>query len=75
MPHVTIKMFPGRNDDEKRAIAERITRALIEEIGSTEASISVAIEDVPSERWMPEVYQPEIAPKLDRLYKKPGYGP
>jgi hypothetical protein len=43
--------------------------------GSTEASISVAIEEVASAEWMRQVYEPEIAPAMERLYKKPGYGP
>ena len=37
--------------------------------------MSVSIEDIQPDRWMPDVYQPDIADRWDTLYKKPGYGP
>ncbi|MBO9470885.1 hypothetical protein J7355_12305 [Endozoicomonas sp. G2_2] len=37
--------------------------------------ISVAIEDVAPSNWAREVYDREIAPKADALYRKPGYDP
>lgn len=75
MPHVIVKLWPGRSEAQKEALSQRMAQALSETMGSSDGSISVAIEEVPSERWMDEVYAPEIAPNLDRLYKKPGYGP
>ncbi len=75
MPHVTVKVFPGRSEAEKSDLAERITAALTGALGSTEPSISIAIEEVPAKEWIAQVYDPEIRPNLDRLYKKPGYQP
>lgn len=75
MPHVNVRMYAGRSEDDKARLAEAIGQALIQILGSTERSISVAIEDVAPDDWMVEVYEPEITAKADRLYKKPGYGP
>jgi 4-oxalocrotonate tautomerase len=75
MPHVVVKLFPGRSEPQKSALAARIAQALVETADSREDAISVAIEEVAPADWMSQVYGPEIAPKLDTLYKKPGYGP
>jgi 4-oxalocrotonate tautomerase len=75
MPHVVVKMYAGRSDEQKQALAAAMVDALKSTVGSSDSSISVAIEEVAPEDWMPQVYEPEIAPKLQALYKKPGYGP
>ncbi|MBS1183325.1 MAG: 4-oxalocrotonate tautomerase [Proteobacteria bacterium] len=75
MPHVVIKMHEGRDEAQKRRIAELVTQAIMEGAGCKESSVSVAIEDVPAADWTSTVYRPEIEPALDRLYKKPGYMP
>jgi len=74
MPHVVVKLVSGRSDDQKARLAAAIERALIDHAGAVEATISIAIEDVPKEAWMACVYEPEIRPALDRLHKRPGYG-
>ena len=75
MPHVNVRMYAGRSEDDKQRLAEAIAQALAQTLGSSERSISVAIEDVEPDIWMAEVYAPEITAKADRLYKRPGYGP
>jgi 4-oxalocrotonate tautomerase len=75
MPHVNVRMYAGRTEDDKKRLAEAIGQALMQTLGSSERSISVAIEDVSPDDWMAEVYDPEIAGKADRLFKRPGYGP
>ena len=35
----------------------------------------VAIEEVRPSDWLEKVYRPDIEPQMDKLYKKPGYGP
>lgn len=75
MPHIVVKMYAGRSEAQKAKIAEALTRALMAADGCAERSVSVAIEDVPPADWGRAVYDAEIAPQLDRLYKKPGYKP
>jgi 4-oxalocrotonate tautomerase len=75
MPHVVVKMWAGKSEAQKTALAQAMVEALKATLGSSDSSISVAIEDVAPEAWMAQVYEPEIAPQLASLYKKPGYGP
>lgn len=75
MPHVIVKMYPGRTEEQKRCLAARITAAVTEAIGVEESSVSIAIEEVPAEEWAERVYRPDIMENKDRLYKEPGYDP
>ena len=75
MPHIVVKMFAGRSDADKVRLAEALTRAMMETLGSSEKSISVGIEDVQPENWGEQVYRPDIAAKLDTIFKPPGYEP
>ena len=75
MPHVIIKLYPGRPEAAKQALAQRITRALVEETGCKEQSVSVAVEEVPAEDWAGAVYQKDILNAPGTLYKEPGYNP
>ena len=73
MPHVSVKMYPGRSEKEKAALAEAIGQDVMEIIGAGRGSISVAIEEIPPQEWKEKVYEPEIIQKSDKLYIKPGY--
>lgn len=73
MPHVSVKLWPGRSEEDKQRLADAIVEDVVRITGSSEASVSVSIEDVPSEDWKEKVYDPEIRDKAFFLYKKPGY--
>ena len=73
MPHVIVKLWPGKSEEQKSQLAERITRAVTDVLGYGEESVSVAMEEVEARDWAEQVYKPDIASKPDRLYKKPGY--
>ncbi len=75
MPHVIVKMLPGRSDEQKRRIAEAITQAVMTHARCAESSVSVDIEDVSAEDWTEQVYEPAIRAHWDRLYKQAGYEP
>ena len=75
MPHVIVKMFPGRSEQQKTELAQQIVQDMIRIANSQEKSISVAIEEVKPEHWNAKVYQPDIEACWDSLYKKPGYKP
>lgn len=74
MPHVVIKMRPGRSDELKAKLADAVAKALIDTIGVPEKALSVGIEEVEADDWIPHLYEPEIAGKVSTLYRKPGYG-
>jgi len=73
MPHVSVKLWPGRSEQEKQQLAEAITDDVVRITGCSESSVSVSIEDIPSGQWKEKVYDPKIRDKADLLYKKPGY--
>ena len=75
MPHVIVKAWPGKTEEQKRRLAEAITRDVMNILGYGEESVSVSFEEVPSVRWKEKVYRPEIEARSQTLYKKPGYDP
>ncbi len=75
MPHVIVKMYPGRSDEVKNRLAKEITKSVSEIAECEERVVSVAIEDIEREDWAQTVYKPDIIGKSDTLYKKPGYNP
>lgn len=72
MPHVVVKMKAGRPEELKQRLADQIAQTIASVLGSPNSSISVAMEDVPPDDWTSRVYDAEILPNWDRLYKKPG---
>lgn len=51
MPHVDITMIPGRNDQAKKEIAEKVQNFLANELEIDTGFVSVSIEDIPKEKW------------------------
>ena len=47
MPHVTVKLWPGRTEEQKHSLAVKIADALKETIDVSDNSISIAIEEIP----------------------------
>jgi len=75
MPHIIIKMYPGRTAEQKSKLAAAITDCVISIAKCEEKSVSVAIEEVTPENWAEKVYKPDIMEKAKTLIKKPGYDP
>lgn len=73
MPHVIVKLWPGKSEEEKKHLAETITKDVMAILHYGEESVSIAMEEVQSQDWAKKVYKPDIQNKWDRLYKKPGY--
>jgi 4-oxalocrotonate tautomerase len=73
MPHVIVKLWPEKSEQQKTRLAEAITKDVMEILHYAEESVSVAMEEVNSEDWVEKVYKPEVRNKWDKLYKKPGY--
>jgi 4-oxalocrotonate tautomerase len=73
MPHVIVKLWPGKSKQQKTRLAEAITKDVMDILHYGDESVSVAIEEVKSQDWVQKVYKPDIQNKWDKLYKKPGY--
>lgn len=72
MPHIIVKLWPGRTEEEKKQMTGRIVEAVVDTISVSKDFISVSIEEVPADKWAEEVYKPDIIGKKHLLYKKPG---
>lgn len=68
-----VKLWPGKSEHQKARLAEAITKDVMDILATREASVSVAIEEVQSQGWAEQVYQPGIQDQWDTLSKKPGY--
>ena len=75
MPHVIVKLYPGRTEEQKTRLAEAITKDVMTIAKCEEKSVSVAIEEIDPSQWAEKVYRPEILQNEANLYKKPGYNP
>ena len=73
MPHVIVKLWPGKSEKQKARLAEEITRAVKTVLNYGEESVSVAMEEIEPTAWMEKVYKPDIVSKPKQIYKKPGY--
>jgi 4-oxalocrotonate tautomerase len=73
MPHVIVKLWPGKSEQQKARLAEEIVKDVMSVLGYGEESVSVAMEEVEARDWTEKVYKPDIVSKPDQLYKKPGY--
>jgi 4-oxalocrotonate tautomerase len=73
MPHVIVKLWPGKSEKQKAKLANEITKAVMHVLNYGEESVSVALEEIDPGAWMDQVYKPDIVGKPDQIYKKPGY--
>ena len=73
MPHVIVKLWPGKSEQQKRRLADAITKDVTTVLNYGDESVSVAFEEVTPDEWAEKVYRPDIVEKKAMLYKKPGY--
>ena len=73
MPHVIVKLWPGKSEQQKKRLAQAIANDVMTVLNYGEESVSVAIEEVEPEEWAEKVYRPDIVGNSKRVYKKPGY--
>ena len=73
MPHVVVKLWPGKSERQKTRLAEAIVKDVTEVLGYGPESVSVAFEEISSREWAEKVYKPDIQDNAGKLYKKPGY--
>jgi len=75
MPHVIVKLWPGKTNAQKRDLSDAIVRNVTSILRYGDESVSVGFEEVAPDEWTARVYEPDIECKWDRLVKEPGYRP
>jgi 4-oxalocrotonate tautomerase len=74
MPHVIVKLWPGKSEKQKQEMTDKIVAAVTSTLGYGDESVSVALEEISASDWKEQVYGPDILEAEEgALYKKPGY--
>lgn len=73
MPHVIVKLWPGKSEAQKKLLAQRIVEAVTSVLDYGDESVSVAMQEIKSKDWTEQVYKPDIVECPGKLYKQPGY--
>lgn len=73
MPHITVQMYPGRNDEIKAKLAKVLAEAASKKLGRGIEHFSVSIEDVPQDEWTEKVYKNAVDPNNKNVFIRPGY--
>lgn len=73
MPHIIVKMHPGRDEETKKILTQKIEELLIEVLHTTEDAVSISIEEINSDDWRKKVVEPDIINKRGTITKMPGY--
>ena len=55
MPHISIKMYPGRTEEVKKDLAEKTKDFICQEMNMEEKYISVSVEEIEKDKWNEEV--------------------
>ena len=75
MPHVTVKLWPGQSEDQKRQLSDAILKDVTQILRCGAESVSIGFEEVSARDWTEQVFKPDILDKWAGLTKEPGYGP
>ncbi|PPE70334.1 4-oxalocrotonate tautomerase family protein [Caldimonas thermodepolymerans] len=51
MPFAQIFLIEGRTEEQKKAVIEKVTQALVEAVDAPAANVRVLITEVPKENW------------------------
>ena len=51
MPFAQIYMLEGRTEEQKRAVIEKVTQALVEAVDAPVNTVRVLIQEVPKTNW------------------------
>ncbi|MDE2394619.1 MAG: 4-oxalocrotonate tautomerase family protein, partial [Burkholderiales bacterium] len=51
MPFAQIYLLEGRTEEQKKAVIEKVTQALVDAVGAPVQNVRVWIHDVPKENW------------------------
>jgi len=51
MPIAQIYLMEGRTEDQKRALIEKVTLAIVEAVDAPKESVRVLLQEMPKEHW------------------------
>ena len=72
MPHVIVKLWPGKSEEQKTRLADKITKDVMDVLDYGDESVSVGFEEVKSLDWKEKVYKPDIQDKAGPSLQEAG---
>src|SRR4051812_38438987 len=69
MPHVVVKLWPGKSEQQKQMLANQITNSVMSILNYGEESVSVACEEIAAKDWAEQAYRADIVGNEAKLYK------
>lgn len=51
MPFAQIYLIEGRTEEQKRALIEKVTQAIVDAVDAPKENVRVWLHDVPKENW------------------------
>jgi 4-oxalocrotonate tautomerase len=60
MPHIIVKMYPGRSEEQKTRLTEAIVKDVVAITNVGDDAVSVTIEEIRPNDWADKVYRPDI---------------
>ena len=51
MPHIAVRMYPGRDEETKKALAQKIQDLVVEELKLPREVVSVSMTDIEKEKF------------------------
>lgn len=74
MPHIVVKMLKGRTEEQKAQLSQALQKALMQELSTSKAHVSVSVEDYTPQQWQ-AIFKEEITDKPETLKISPEYDP
>lgn len=75
MPHIIIKLWPGRTMEQKRAVCIPVGIALHDATGIELSHISVSIEEVQPDEWDEKIRKGELVRRASEIVIPEGTKP
>lgn len=60
MPHVSVKLYPGRTEEIKQEFANKLQDFVVKELGCDPKVVSVSFKEIEADKWK-DVIDDEIA--------------
>ncbi|MGO3115054.1 tautomerase family protein [Enterococcus pseudoavium] len=60
MPHLSVRLYPGRSKEVKQEFADKLQQFVVQELGCEPKVVSVSFKEIEPEKWK-NVINDEIA--------------
>lgn len=60
MPHLSVKLYPGRTEEVKQDFAQKLQDFVVKELGCKPNVVSVSFKEIDADKWK-DVIDDEIA--------------